>query len=157
MILYLDGAALVGLYVQNEHSGPLRGRISEASIVATSVVAFTEVCAALSSYHQRNALTARQHGLAKSEFERDWPHLLKLEMQEQVWRRAASLTEAYGLGPSAAMHVASFLGLAADRSARCEFWSPSERRRLAAQAATSEEPSTPAEPVLVPPTLPSLE
>ena len=141
MILYLDSGALVALYVDNHSSAEVQRRVEEASIVATSVVAYPEVVGTFAILHQRGAITAREQGVLHSELDRDWPHLLKLEVGEQVWRRAAALAETYVLAGADALHVAGFLLLAtASQRYPTVFWSPSERLRLAANAALAGEP-----------------
>ena len=141
MIAYLDGRALVGLYVESQISSEVRRRVEEATVVATSVIAYPEVVGAFSGLHQRGSVTAREQGVLCAELDRDWPHLLKLEVSEQIWRRAGALAEEYVLSGTDALYVAGFLSLAtASRRHTTVFWSASERLRLAAHAALTGEP-----------------
>lgn len=134
MIVYLDADALRSLYVVDGGSDQARAKVTEGSIVATSVMAYPEVMAAFADLHQRGAISAKELKTLRSELERDWPHYLKLELTEPVWRRAGQLAANYVLSGSRAIHVASYLVIAADDRARSAFfWSPDERARLAAR------------------------
>lgn len=140
MIAYLDGRALRRLYVQLEGSDDARRQVAEAAIVATSVVAYAEVQGAFAWLHQQGSVSAREHRSLRSELDRDWPHLLKLEVTEPVWRRAGDVAATYTLDGRQSLHIASFLVLAeSNRGQTTQFWSPDERSRLTAKAALTAE------------------
>ncbi len=140
MILYVDGEGLLRLFVRWDGFLELRERVEAAAVVATSVMSYAEVVSAAAALYRRSAITAREQSLLRSELDRDWPRLLKLEVTETVWRRAADLAASYGLSALDGAHLASFLMLVNVQPADdTSFWSPSERMRLAAQAALAAQ------------------
>ena len=56
MILYLDTSSLVKLYVEEGGSEEVRRDIHQASLVATSCVAYAEARAALARQHREGGL-----------------------------------------------------------------------------------------------------
>jgi uncharacterized protein with PIN domain len=59
VILYLDTSALVKLYVREAGTSETRARVGEASLVATSRVAYPEARAALARRQREAAITQR--------------------------------------------------------------------------------------------------
>ncbi len=116
MILYLDTSSLIKLYVEEEGSPHVRQLVEAAAVVATSVVAYPEVRAALARHRRDRAITAAQFERAKGDFERDWPNLLRLELIESLYRQAGDLAERYSLRGFDSLHLASFLALEPIRS-----------------------------------------
>jgi uncharacterized protein len=110
--LYLDTSALVKLYVAEVGSDDVRCLVEEASVVATSVVAYAEARAAFSRRTREGALTV--HGLRriKNAFDDDWPRYLALGVTEEICLEAGELAERYGLRGFDSIHLASFIEVA---------------------------------------------
>src|SRR5207245_10950927 len=84
--LYLDTSSLVKLYVTETGSQMVRQLVAEASVVATSVVAYAETRAALARLRRDGALTAAKLTSVKREFEEQWPSYLKLDATDALCR-----------------------------------------------------------------------
>jgi predicted nucleic acid-binding protein len=113
VILYLDTSSLIKLYVAEAGSEEVRRLIGEAALVATSVVAYPETRSAIARLRREGALTAAQAERLRTDFERDWPHYLAVEVREPIWRRAGDLVERHALRGFDGLHLASFLSLRA--------------------------------------------
>ena len=111
MILYLDTSSLIKLYVEEEGSSHVRQLVDAASLVTTSVIAYAEARAALARHRRDRAISPAEHQRVKSEFDRDWPSYLRIEVTEPVYRRAGDLAERHALRGFDALHLASFLSL----------------------------------------------
>ncbi|HEX5760985.1 MAG TPA: type II toxin-antitoxin system VapC family toxin [Thermoanaerobaculia bacterium] len=112
MILYLDTSSLVKLYVSEEGSDEVWRLVAEASLVATSVLAYPEARSAFARLRREQAVTAREAERLKADLEQDWPRYLALDVGEPVWRRAGDLAERHALRGFDSLHLASFLSLA---------------------------------------------
>lgn len=113
MILYLDTSSLVKLYVAEAGSPAVRRSVAEADVVATSVVAYPEARSAFARLAREGHLTAKKLASVRSAFLRDWDSFLKIRAFKRVYERAGELTEEHGLRGFDALHLASFLELAA--------------------------------------------
>ena len=108
MTLYLDTSSLVKLYVTETGSQMVRQLVAEASVVATSVVAYAETRAALARLRRDGALTAAKLTSVKREFEEQWPTYLTLDATDALCRAAGELAEQYGLRGFDSLHLATF-------------------------------------------------
>jgi len=114
MILYLDTSSLLKYYVDEDHSGEVRGWIDGADMLATSRMTLVEAAAALSRRHLGGGLTREQCRSAFADLEADWPQYIAVELYEEraaevAWRHllrgfdsiqlAAALTVRQGAGP----------------------------------------------------------
>jgi len=106
--LYLDTSSLVKLYVTETGSQMVRQLVAEASVVATSVVAYAETRAALARLRRDGALTAAKLTSVKREFEEQWPTYLTLDATDALCRAAGELAEQYGLRGFDSLHLATF-------------------------------------------------
>lgn len=109
MILYLDTSSLIKLYVAEAGSEQVRDLVDNASVVATSVVAFAEARSAFARLDREGTLTPEQHAAVRSGFLRDWDSFLKIRVLKRVYERAGELTEEHALRGFDAIHLASFL------------------------------------------------
>ena len=107
MTLYLDTSSLVKLYVTETGSDGVRQLVAEASVVATSVVAYAETRAALARLRRNGALTAAALTSVKREFEQQWPTYLTLDATDSLCRAAGELAEQYGLRGFDSLHLAT--------------------------------------------------
>ncbi len=121
MIAYLDTSSLVKLYVEEEGSPTVRGLVERAGLVATSVVAYPEARAALARQRRDGGLTGAGYGRARTDFERDWPRYLAIEVAEEVYRAAGDLAEKHRLRGFDSIHLASYLSLARESSREVRF------------------------------------
>ena len=101
-------SSLLKLYVQEAGSDDVRQLVDEASVVATSMVAYPESRAALARLRRSGEITAASLAKAKARFESDWPAYLALEVTAPLGREAGEFAEVYGLGGYDAVHLASF-------------------------------------------------
>ena len=108
MTLYVDTSSLVKLYVTEAGSEVVRQLVSDATVVATSVVAYAETRAALARLRREGVLTTSKLMSAKRAFEEQWPTYLTLEATDSVCRAAGELAEKYSLRGFDSIHLASF-------------------------------------------------
>ena len=140
MTLYLDTSSLVKLYVA-EPGGDVVGRlVKQATVVATSGIAYPETRAALARRRRERALTAAAFTRATRAFEDDWPRYLAVEVSASICREAGDLAERYRLRGYDAVHLASYLEVARGAGvAETQFSSFDERLNRAAKAAVRAE------------------
>lgn len=112
MTLYVDTSSLVKLYVTESGSDTVRHLVGEATVVATSVVAYAETRAALGRLRRDAALNASKFSAAKWEFEAQWPAYLKLDATDSLCQAAGELAEKYYLRGFDGIHLASFAEVA---------------------------------------------
>ena len=112
MTVYLDTSSLVKLYVAEPGSDVVRGLVTQASVVATSGIAYPETRAALARRRRERALTVAAFTRAKGAFEDDWTKYLAVEVSASVCREAGELAERYRLRGYDAVHLASYLEIA---------------------------------------------
>ena len=108
MTLYLDTSSVVKLYVMEAGSEVVRQLVGDATVVATSVVAYAETRAALARLRREGVLTASKLMAAKREFDEQWPAYLTLEATHSLCRVAGELAEKYNLRGFDSIHLASF-------------------------------------------------
>jgi predicted nucleic acid-binding protein len=106
--LYLDTSSVVKLYVTEAGSEVVRQLVGDATVVATSVVTYAEMRAALARLRREGALTASKFTAAKREFDEQWPTYLTLEATDSVCRVAGELAEKYHLRGFDSIQLASF-------------------------------------------------
>ncbi len=138
MILYLDTSSLIKLFIEEDGSTEVWNLVEEASLVATSVVAYPEARSAVARLRREGSLTAAELDLIRDLLDDDWAGYLSLEVTEAIRRRAGDLAETYALRGFDSLHLASFLSLAdagLDKSVR--FSSFDDRLNNAARLASS--------------------
>ena len=113
MTLYLDTSSVVKLYVHEPGSDAVRAEVDEASVVATSAIAYPEARAALARRRREGVLSSGAFASAKRSFEDDWPRYLIVEATSGLCRRAGDLAERYRLRACDSVHLASFADVAA--------------------------------------------
>jgi predicted nucleic acid-binding protein len=110
--LYLDTSSLVKLYVEEIGSDDVRNAVTQATIVATSVVAYPEARAALARLRRSGDLTAARFARSKRDFEAQWPAFLALDVTVPISREAGDFADRYALRGFDALHLASFAAIA---------------------------------------------
>ena len=133
MIAYLDTSSLVKLYVEERDSARVRQLIERAEVVATSVVAYPEARSAFARQHREGGLTKTEHDRAKTDFERDWPRYLTVEVSEAVYRNAGDLAEKHRLRGFDSIHLASYLSLFREGARQIRFSAFDEAMNRAAR------------------------
>lgn len=112
MTLYLDTSSLVKLYVAEPGADAVRRLVSQATIVATSAIAYPEARAALARRRREGALRPRDFASAKRDLERDWQNYLVVRVTAPICRTAGDLAERYHLRGFDSVHLASFIEIA---------------------------------------------
>jgi predicted nucleic acid-binding protein len=110
--VYLDTSSLVKLYVTEAGTDVVEKLVGDASVVATSVVAYAETRAALARLRREGVLNASQLTAAKRVFEEQWSAYLTLEATDSLCRAAGELAEKYRLRGFDSIHLASFAEVA---------------------------------------------
>jgi predicted nucleic acid-binding protein len=110
--LYLDTSSLVKLYVEEAGSDDVRALVAQATVVATSIVAYPETRAALARLRRMGELAAAKIAAAKRDFEAQWPALVTLDVTSGISRDAGEFAERYALRGFDALHLASFAEIA---------------------------------------------
>lgn len=108
MTLYLDTSSLIKLYVAEAGAHVVRQLVGNATVVATSVITYAEIRAALARLRREGRLSGSKFASAKREFEEEWPTYLTLEVTVALSRVAGELAERYGLRGYDSVHLASF-------------------------------------------------
>jgi predicted nucleic acid-binding protein len=106
--LYLDTSSLVKLYVTESGSEAVRQLVGDATVVATSVVAYAEMRAALARLRRAGMLTASKFTSAKREFDDQWATYLSLDVTDSLCLAAGDLAEKHRLRGFDSIHLASF-------------------------------------------------
>lgn len=109
--LYLDTSALLKLYVEEEGSDLVLGRISEATVSGTSVITYVEARSALARRRQHGELSASEYRRGLELFEADWERFVRAEISDELLRHAAHLAEVHRLRAYDAVHLASAIRL----------------------------------------------
>ena len=108
MTLYLDTSSLVKLYVSEPGSETVRQLVRDATVVATSVVAYPETRAAFARLRRERRLSVRTAAAARRQFDEHWPTYLSLDADQTLCRMAGQLAETYLLRGFDSIHLASF-------------------------------------------------
>jgi predicted nucleic acid-binding protein len=116
--LYLDTSSLVKLYVAEAGSDTVRQLVDDATVVATSVVAYAETRAALARLRREGGLSAAKLASVKREFEAEWQAYLTIEVTDSLSRLAGDLAERYALRGFDSIHLASFADVARQAGVR---------------------------------------
>jgi predicted nucleic acid-binding protein len=135
VIAYLDTSSLVKLFVREAGTDQVEELVRAASIVATSVIAYTEARGAFARRAREGALTAREHARIKEDFEGRWQALLALEVSVAIAREGCDLAEAHTLRALDALHLASYRQVAAAMAGEPVRFSSFDDRLSAAAAA----------------------
>lgn len=135
MTLYLDTSSLVKLYVTEVGSDVVLQLVDQATVVATSIVAYAETRATLARLRRSGDLSVARFASAKSEFETQWAAYLVLDATAPLSREAGEFAERYALRGFDALHLASFAEVARRAGPRdTRFSSFDDRLNKAARA-----------------------
>jgi predicted nucleic acid-binding protein len=113
VIVYLDTSNLVKLYLEEPDAPAIHRLVSDATIVATSVVAFPEAHATFARRRRERLMTPAEVKAAVRQFDEDWPRLLTIGLDDELARAAGRLADAHSVRGCDAVHLASFEALLA--------------------------------------------
>jgi predicted nucleic acid-binding protein len=135
MVLYLDSSALVKLYVNEPGSEQVHTLVQQASVVATSLIAYPEARAAVARRMREGALTTDHAIQIKAALAVDWGAYWVIPVREDIAQTAGDLSELYGLRGMDALHLASAMWLDRQHDDRITFAAWDQRLATSAQAA----------------------
>jgi len=105
MILYLGTSSLVKLFCDEEpYSDLVREWVSEAEIVATCRIAYTEIISALDVRFRNHDISKDDYTIIVKEFSKDWPNFLTVDFDEID---AGRLVKKYMLRRFDAIHLSA--------------------------------------------------
>lgn len=136
MTLYLDTSSLVKLYIAEPGSDAVRKLVNQATVVATSGIAYPETRAALARRRRDRALSPAPFAIATRAFEDDWSRYLAVDVSASICREAGDLAQRYRLRGYDSVHLASYLEVARRAgAAETRFSSFDQRLNRAARSA----------------------
>jgi predicted nucleic acid-binding protein len=109
MMLYLDTSALIKRYVDEDGSGRVNELWDGATGIATSVVAFAEMIAALNRKLREGVLSAREYSRTAASFKSDHHRIILVPISAGLNERIEMLARKYALRGFDAIHLASAL------------------------------------------------
>ena len=109
MILYLDSSALVKRYVAEPGSDDVVRLIAEARVAGTSLIARSEIAAALAKAVRVKLLSRDDASAALKAFRAQWPDLVRVQLTEALVADADALAWTHALRGYDAVHLASAL------------------------------------------------
>ncbi|HSI50140.1 MAG TPA: type II toxin-antitoxin system VapC family toxin [Ideonella sp.] len=107
MILFCDTSALVKLYVQEEGSEQVMRRAAEADAVAVSRIAWVEAVSAMARRAREQPQDAAALALARDRFTADWPHYVKVEVDQSLVELAGDYADTFALRAYDSVQLAS--------------------------------------------------
>jgi len=107
MILYLDTSALIKAYIEEKYSEDVLQAITKTKIVASNVISYVELHAALARLQREQKLTENEINKFKKLFKQDWEDYLQVEVTEALLNTAAEFTEVFALRAYDSMQLAS--------------------------------------------------
>jgi predicted nucleic acid-binding protein len=131
--IYLDTSVLVKLYVEERGSDAIRRAVQEASLVATSAIAYVEARAAFARRRHEGALPAGGYRRIVEAFDADWERYVVVAITDSLIRAGARMAETHRLGACDAVHLASAASLHERLAAAWAFASWDEKLERAAR------------------------
>ena len=122
------------LYVREPGTEETRAQLDEASMAATSRVAYPEARAALARRHREAGITRAALARAVAALDRDLGRLVVVELSAKVAKRAGDLAEHRALRGFDAIHLASALEVGALTGGVVSYCCFDDRLREAASA-----------------------
>ncbi len=108
MTLYLDTSVIVKLYIREEDSDAIAAAVADAAVVATSLLAYPEACAAFERRRRERSVSPAALKAVKQAFDADWSSWIAVGIDADLARHSARLAEKHGLRAADALHLASF-------------------------------------------------
>jgi uncharacterized protein len=107
LILYLDTSALVKLYVTESGSTTVLTAVAHADLLATHLIAWVELRAALARKRALGEMDADRHAAIVADMEADWVRFNIVRVDEPLVFRAGELAERHSLRGYDAVHLAA--------------------------------------------------
>ena len=104
MILYLGTTTLIKLYVEDEQTKAVRQWVSDAEIIVTCRIAYSETIAALDMRHKNGDLSSSAYTRISEAFTADWADIAVVDFNDLDSGR---LIKKHGLNRLAAMHLSA--------------------------------------------------
>jgi predicted nucleic acid-binding protein len=133
MILYLETSNLVKLYVRESDSAEVARLVSEAEVVATSIVAYPEARAAFARKIREKGIVEEDYLQIKKDLDDDWEKYFIINLTDALARSSGVLAGKCGLRGFDALHLASALELKKALPHPIRFSSSDARLREAAK------------------------
>ena len=108
MILYLGTSCLIKLYVEDTDSKTIRRWVSEAEIVATCRVAYTEAVSALDIRSKKGDLKEKDYDRIYGTFSSDWGKFAVVDFDDL---EAGRLVKKYGINRMSAIHLSAAMNI----------------------------------------------
>ncbi|MFC3860800.1 type II toxin-antitoxin system VapC family toxin [Deinococcus antarcticus] len=111
-LLYLDSSAFVKLYLAEAESEKVEELLGEFPTLASSAIAYAEVCGAFAVRFHRGDLGEEEYRAARLAFHNDWAKVHVCELEPPISLLAADIMKAHkGLRAMDALHLAAALAL----------------------------------------------
>jgi len=104
VILYLGTSTLIKLYIEDADTKTIRLWTSEAEIVATCRIAYTEAVAALDMRFKEGDLSSKDYNRIYESFSSDWNAFAVIDFDDLD---AGRLVKKYGLSRMDAIHLSA--------------------------------------------------
>lgn len=108
MTLYLDTSVIVKLYIREDDSDEVMTAVADATLVATSLLAYPEACAAFERRRRDKSVKPAALKAAQQAFDADWPSWIAVGMDAELVHHSARLAGKHGLRAADAIHLAAF-------------------------------------------------
>ncbi len=109
MMLYVDTSALIKRYVEEDGSDRVNALWNGATGIATSVVAFAEMIAALNRKRREGVLSAAEYTRTATAFKSDYRRVILVPVSAGLNERIETLARKHALRGFDAIHLASAL------------------------------------------------
>lgn len=134
MTVYFDSSVLAKLYLDEPDSEEVEARAQAATLIATSSIAYAEVCAAFARCRRDGGLSDLEYRRVLRQFDADWSAFLTVDVSDALVRSAGALAGQHGLRGADAIQLASFERLLASTEGdEIEFLSADDRLSGAAR------------------------
>ena len=140
MIVYLDTSSLVKLYVEEEDSSMIADLVSSATVVATSLVAYTEARSAFARRLREKAFNRGEYKKIVAGLDRDWERFMALSVTRELVWTAGDFAEKHRLRGFDAIHLASAAILKQEISGHVLFSCADQRLQKASKREGLEQP-----------------
>jgi len=112
--VYFDSSVLVKLYLDEPDSEDVEARARAATLIATSSIAYAEVCAAFARCRRDGRLSDVEYRRVLRQFDSDWSSFLTVDVNDALVRSAGALAGQHVLRGADAIQLASFEQLLAN-------------------------------------------
>lgn len=133
MIVYLDTSSLVKLYVEETGSEKIRDIAYNATVIATSKVAYAEARAAFARKQKEDGFSINTLRKIVEDLNRDWESYFVVEITDGLIRSAGDIAEKHLLRGFDSIHLASAINLKDKTGAEIYFSSNDAKLNRAAE------------------------